>query len=255
MALNYNTMNSDFEERRNKKKNDDIVFYKEHQKFLIDNIGDLKIEEPFEIKILNPDSEDNAFNYNRGFFTTAYIRYKGQSIADITPNFKSYGGIGFNEDEKKYALSMGSSFKELVNTITFFIKDEGNGLSDEESKILDKSYLLYKNMNSIQECIDYVKKIISKLHQDYNKFLDQSQPYKKYDPTAYVPCKDKFRQELVEGDYVDVQSDGPHQIYKKEDGQLYFKPYGKEDRVCAYFSNDIVKCDESGEWIVADGIL
>jgi hypothetical protein len=28
--------------------------------------------------------------------------------------------------------------------------------------------------------------------------------------------------------------------------QLYFKPYGEEDRVSAYFSNDICKCDEVG---------
>lgn len=70
-----------------------------------------------------------------------------------------------------------------------------------------------------------------------------------------VNCKDKYGQELKEGDYVDVQSDGAHQIYKKDDGQLYFKPYGEEDRVSAYFSNDMVKCDEKGEWIIADGIF
>lgn len=53
----------------------------------------------------------------------------------------------------------------------------------------------------------------------------------------YVKCFDKFEVELKEGDIVDVQNDGEHEIYKKEDGQLYFKPYGKEDRVSAYFSN------------------
>ena len=57
----------------------------------------------------------------------------------------------------------------------------------------------------------------------------------------YVRCFDKFRVELKEGDIVDVQMDGEHEIYKKEDGQLYFKPYGKEDRVSAYFSNDMIK--------------
>jgi hypothetical protein len=248
-------MTTDFEERRNKKRNDDILFYKEHQRFLIDSIGDLKIEEPFEIEILKPDCESNAFNFERGFFTTAYIKYKERLVAMIAPNLKSYGGTGFDESEKKYNLSIHGSFKELISTITFFIMEEGNGLSDKEIKILDKSYSYHKNLDSIQECIDYVKNIISRLHQDYSKFLDPSQAYKKYDPTAYIPCKDKFRQELVEGDYVDVQSDGPHLIYKKDDGQLYFKPYGKEDRVCDYASSDMVKCDEKGEWIVADGIL
>jgi len=57
----------------------------------------------------------------------------------------------------------------------------------------------------------------------------------------YVKCFDKFEVELKEGDIVDVQMDGEHEIYKKENGQLYFKPYGKEDRVCTYFSNDMIK--------------
>lgn len=65
-------------------------------------------------------------------------------------------------------------------------------------------------------------------------------------------CYDKFNQILKEGDYVDVQRDGVHQIYKKEDGQLYFKPYGEEDKVNAYFSNDIAKCDADGNWINND---
>lgn len=60
------------------------------------------------------------------------------------------------------------------------------------------------------------------------------------DNNEYKKCFDKFGIELKEGDIVDVQVDGEHQIYKK-DGQLYFKPYGIEDMVCAYFSNDIVK--------------
>jgi hypothetical protein len=68
----------------------------------------------------------------------------------------------------------------------------------------------------------------------------------------YIKCYDKFNQQLFEGDYVDVQKDGVHQIYKKEDGQLYFKPYGEEDMVCAYFSNDIAKCDIDGNWINND---
>lgn len=60
----------------------------------------------------------------------------------------------------------------------------------------------------------------------------------------YVKCFDKFGLELKEGDFVDVQKDGEHEIYKKEDDQLYFKPYGKEDRVSAYFSNDMIKSDK-----------
>lgn len=67
--------------------------------------------------------------------------------------------------------------------------------------------------------------------------------------SKYVKCTDKFDNEVKDGDYVDVQRDGVHRVYKKDDGQLYFKPYGKEDRVSAYFSNDMVLCDEEGNWL------
>jgi len=56
-----------------------------------------------------------------------------------------------------------------------------------------------------------------------------------------MKCFDKFGVELKAGDIVDVQIDGKHEIYEKEDGQLYFKPYGTEDLVSAYFSNDLIK--------------
>ena len=65
----------------------------------------------------------------------------------------------------------------------------------------------------------------------------------------YMKCVDKFGVELKHGDFVDVQLDGAQLIYSKEDGQLYFKPYGKEDKVCDYFSNDLVKCDNNGDWV------
>jgi hypothetical protein len=64
------------------------------------------------------------------------------------------------------------------------------------------------------------------------------------DRSQIVKCFDKFGEELREGDYVDVQTSGKHKIYKKEDGQLYFKPYGREDRVSDYFSDDMIKCDD-----------
>jgi hypothetical protein len=70
--------------------------------------------------------------------------------------------------------------------------------------------------------------------------------------TPQIKCYDKYNQLLKEGDYVDVQKDGVHKIYKKDDNQLYFAPYGEEDMVSAYFSNDIAKCDKDGCWINND---
>lgn len=66
----------------------------------------------------------------------------------------------------------------------------------------------------------------------------------------YIRCTDKFDNEVKDGDTVDVQKAGLHKVYKKEDGQLYFKPYGKEDLVCDFFSNDMVKCDKDGNWLI-----
>jgi hypothetical protein len=55
-------------------------------------------------------------------------------------------------------------------------------------------------------------------------------------------CFDKFNNEIFEGDFVDVQTDPiPRKIYKKEDGELCFNPYEKEERVSAYFKTDLIK--------------
>lgn len=59
--------------------------------------------------------------------------------------------------------------------------------------------------------------------------------------TQSIKCYDKFGEELFMGDTVDVQQAGQHTIYKKKDGHLYFRPYGEEERVKDYFSNDIIK--------------
>ena len=58
-----------------------------------------------------------------------------------------------------------------------------------------------------------------------------------------MKCFDKFDVELKEGDIVDVQNCGEHKIYKKEDGELYFKPYDVEEKVGDYFSNDMIKVE------------
>lgn len=54
-----------------------------------------------------------------------------------------------------------------------------------------------------------------------------------------IKCYDKFRDLISPGDIVNVQSAGNHKVYLKN-GELYFTPYGKEDKVCDYFMNDMV---------------
>jgi hypothetical protein len=60
------------------------------------------------------------------------------------------------------------------------------------------------------------------------------------DEPKQVICRDKLDRVIQNGYYVDVQDSGIHKVYRKEDGQLYFKPYGEEERVSSYFSNDLI---------------
>lgn len=55
-------------------------------------------------------------------------------------------------------------------------------------------------------------------------------------------CFDKFNNEILVGDFVDVQTDPiPRKVYKKEDGELYFNPYEKEEKVSTYYKTDLIK--------------
>ena len=57
-------------------------------------------------------------------------------------------------------------------------------------------------------------------------------------------CFDKFNNEIFVGDFVDVQTDLiPRMVYKKEDGELYFNPYEKEEKVSSYFKTDLIKIE------------
>jgi hypothetical protein len=81
----------------------------------------------------------------------------------------------------------------------------------------------------------YIDKTISdtEVFTDYKIIIPQEEP-------KQVICRDKFDRVIQNGYYVDVQDSGIHKVYRKEDGQLYFKPYGEEERVSSYFSNDLI---------------
>jgi hypothetical protein len=79
--------------------------------------------------------------------------------------------------------------------------------------------------------------------QNWNYHLDKSWEYEIIIPQEepkQVICRDKFDRVIQNGYYVDVQDSGIHKVYRKEDGHLYFKPYGEEERVSSYFSNDLI---------------
>jgi hypothetical protein len=57
-------------------------------------------------------------------------------------------------------------------------------------------------------------------------------------------CFDKFNNEIFVGDFVDVQTDLIlRKVYKKENGELYFNPYEKEEKVSSYFKTDLIKIE------------
>ena len=124
-------------------------------------------------------------------------------------------------------------------------QDEELGLYEEPKKV--KVMIVGDGMPTKESLEEKLDKIVSKQPSKFWK--ESNERFKNKETPKQVKCYDMFNQLLQEGDYVDVQKDGVHQIYKKEDGELYFNPYGKQDRVSAYFSNDIAKCDAYGNWI------
>ena len=140
--------------------------------------------------------------------------------------------IPFSKDKKIILTDNKDLIKDGVQAIDddfleWFVKNPSCEFVNLENHVLEVGYNLYKII----------------IPQDFGKPKEEPKQ---------VRCYDKFNQLLKESDYVDVQRDGVHLIYKKEDGELYFKPYGEEDKVSAYFSNDIAKCDADGNWINND---
>lgn len=231
-----------YEQKKEQLLIDKIEFYKKIQNDLLLIKDSISIEEPYEISILQPDCENNKFNYDRGFFTSAYIYYKSEPVAIISPNICAYKAE-FDSFNKKFYLKINGIFSKLKNEVIYLLTHEGTGLSKKEEEEL---YDFFRNndFDTLQECFGRVLEIHDKINLELNRFLDKRAEFKKFDPNKYVNCYDKFGEELFEGDKVDVQQSGVHEIFKKEDGQLYFSPYGKEERVSSYFSNDIIKVVE-----------
>lgn len=139
--------------------------------------------------------------------------------------------VQFEDLERESLIDLLYGLRELL------VFDEDNSDDDEEADCIYEAQRLLKQYQSRSEvnCLDeFLKDTLGK-----DAYLFTSDGKNKIE--KIVKCFDKFDNELNEDDIVDVQLAGNHKIYKKEDGQLYFKPYGKEDRVSAYFRNDLVK--------------
>ncbi len=58
------------------------------------------------------------------------------------------------------------------------------------------------------------------------------------------PVYDRYDKPIQAGDILDVQRAGEHVVFE-ENGELWFTPYGKRERVRDYFRNDIVLVENS----------
>lgn len=130
--------------------------------------------------------------------------------------------------------------KKVILTIDF-------DLIKENVQAIDDEFLEWLCKNPTCEFVEVIKQLLCEYcgqeHCDRCKGYDDVDWYEIIIPqeeTKEVICHDKFDRVIQDGCYVDVQNAGVHKVYKKEDGQLYFKPYGKEDKVSNYFSNDLI---------------
>lgn len=108
-------------------------------------------------------------------------------------------------------------------------------IMQEEAGEVTKAVLDYHNG---VDSIEHVKEELIQTAAMCMRMLNNLQPKQ-----GRVKCYDANREVLKNGDYVLVQNKkDKDRIYKKKrDGQLYFKPYGEEERVSSYFSDDILK--------------
>jgi hypothetical protein len=217
-------------------QDEELGLYEEPKKVKVMIIGDgMPTKDSLEEKVgyTDPQQHINLVNKNIEKFDKQIEFSKKESLNDVILN--------------KERSDLFNSIHSIVKKVSVKSnEDTMNESMNELSCSYDLEQLFYKwqKETALQEKLD---KIVSK---EPSKFWKESEERLKNKETPkQVKCYDKFNQLLQEGDYVDVQKDGVHQIYKKEDKELYFKPYGKEDRVSAYFSNDIAKCDAEGNWI------
>lgn len=95
----------------------------------------------------------------------------------------------------------------------------------------DKSILCYRHFHQ-SETMEYHFK------GDIFSVAEILKTHSKFSSKKGTKCFDRLGNEIKDGDIVDVQLAGKHIVYIKN-FELYFKPYGNEEMVKDYFSNDL----------------
>ena len=218
-------------------QDEELGLYEEPKKIKVMIVGEgMPTKESLQEKVgyTDPQQHINFVNKNIEKFDKQIEFSKKESLNDVI----------LNKERSNLFNSIHSIVKKV--SVKSNVEDTMNESMNELSCSYDLEQLFYKwqKETALQEKLD---KVVSKEPSKFWKESDER--FKNKETPKQVKCYDKFNQLLQEGDYVDVQKDGVQQIYKKQDGELYFKPYGKGYRVSAYFSKDMTKCDAYGNWI------
>lgn len=129
-------------------------------------------------------------------------------------------------------------------SVTLYIEVRKHNVYTGLQEIVTQTHIKFVRIDDDGNPLPISEKVKWRYHErikKYGKGLLSSEERKE---ESKFNVYDKHGNILQEGDIVDVQNSGKHQIYKKEDGQLYFKPYGEEELVYTYFANDIEKVDK-----------
>jgi hypothetical protein len=169
----------------------------------------------------------------------------GDLIFESDTNTINVAGNDYVKNEFDFKIILTTDPKLIADDVQaidnefleWFIKNP----SCEFVEVKENNHLFCKHCNNLHSTFgDGVNcDVCRKQSQPYIKTLGYKIIIPQEEPKEVI-CRDKFGRVIQDGDIVDVQMDGEHKVYKKEDGQLYFKPLGKEDRVSSYFSNDLI---------------
>lgn len=149
---------------------------------------------------------------------TLFRRQVFWDTKDNQPTWKDIKHIEFQDDDEiKIAHEFDEQNDYWVISVERWVEE-----TDEE---------LAKRLRKIDS---YKKELKEKRYQNYLKLKEEFSGTK---------CFDRMGVELNSGDLVSVQKAGLFTIYRGEDEELYFMPYGTEEKVKDYFSNDLEKMD------------
>ncbi len=146
-----------YKELVEKSKVEKLEVYKNFQRKCTSDLSKLKIPKKFRIDILDPESEDNAFNYNRGFFTTARIFYKNEIVGLVSPDFSQ--GLSNIKIESLH-LQVYGIFNNFLDSFNYI--NEINNV-DRLSR--------NKDINTLQESLDFLEILRITMSDNIKEFL------------------------------------------------------------------------------------